>query len=112
MESRWNFKDNLLYKENKQFLILPSEIKKILVLDTSLVVLLNYNPDIGNRNVFCYDFDKVPKWQVPAPIEFHHENDFTGIYLRGGELYVYNRNGVEYHLDKETGKVLDSELIK
>lgn len=111
MESRWNFKDNLLYKNNEQFLTLPSEIKKILVLDNSLVILLD-NADIGNRNVFCYNFNKLLKWQVPAPIEFDHENDFTGIYLSEFELYVYNRNGVEYHLDKETGKVLDSQLIK
>ena len=83
-----------------------------MVLHNSVVILLEYNTDIGNQNVFCYYFNKILKWRVPAPAEFHDENDFTGIYLRQFELYVYNRNGVEYHLDKETGKVLDSQLIR
>jgi hypothetical protein len=112
MGSHWNFIDNLLYKEREQFLILPSKIKKILMLDNSIVILVEYNIDIGDRNVICYDFKKVLKWQIPSPIEVHHENDFTGIYLRDFELYAYNRNGVEYHLNRETGEVLGSELIK
>jgi hypothetical protein len=46
------------------------------------------------------------------PVELHDSNYFSGIYLRGDELYAYNINGVEYHLDKQTGDVLDTELIK
>jgi hypothetical protein len=112
MQSDWNFNTNILYNNNKPFVVLPSEIKKILVLENSIVVLLNHNQVVGNRNVFAYDFNKKIQWQIPAPVEFHSDNEFSAIYLRENELYAYNINGVEYHLNKDTGEILESQLIK
>ena len=112
MKEYWSFSDKLIFKKGEPFLELPSAVNKILVLDNALVILLNYSIVIGNRNVFCYGFSKELKWQVPPPEEFHDQNDFTGIYINDNALYAYNRNGVEYLLDKESGKILFSQLIK
>lgn len=112
MENSWYFKNKSLYRNNELFLTLSTEVEKILELHDSIVILLRYDPNVGNRNIFCYDFEKALKWQVESPVEFHADNYFTSIYLKSNELYCYNINGVEYQLDKEAGIFLDSQLIK
>ena len=86
--------------------------EKTIYLKNSRVVIVKPNTEIGDRNIFCFDYSGKIKWQVPAPPQLHQSNYFTGIYLREGELYAYSLNGVEFHLDKETGVVVDSALIK
>jgi len=110
--SKFVIKNDKIYKNGHIILRCEEEILNFVLVDCEIVVLLKCNPKMSNRNVFCYDIKGSLKWQIPAPIELHDENDFTGIYFRGGDLYAYNRNGVEYHLDVETGKIIGSDLIK
>ena len=67
--------------------------------------------DQSERNVFCYKGDKL-LWQIEEPPKLHHRNCYTSIYLQGDSLYAYSQNGVEAVIDKNTGKILSSELIK
>jgi hypothetical protein len=78
----------------------------------SKVVLVESNSVTGDRNVLCFDYNGKMKWQVPEPPNLHASNFFTSIYLTNGELYAYSKNGVEFHLDKETGIILGSQLIR
>lgn len=112
MTNNFDFKNNVLYKDGERFLSFLSNIEKVLVLKNSIVILLAYSSSAGSQNIFCFDFHKNQKWQISKPVELHHDNYFSAIYLREDEFYAYNINGVEYHLDKETGDVLDTELIK
>lgn len=108
----FTFTDRQLYKEGSLFLLLPSNIQKILVLDDSIIIQIV--PDEANeeRNVLCYDFLGVLKWQIPSPIKVHRDNYYTGIYLRDGSLFAYSISGIEYHLDINSGLALESQLIK
>jgi hypothetical protein len=112
MADDFSFENEVLYKSGKRYLLLPNAIQKLVVLADSIVILVAYSSIVGNQNVFCYDYDKHLLWQIPPPVEFHDENYFTGLYLTNDKLYAYNKNGVEYHLDKQTGKILDSQLIR
>ena len=112
LPANFHFKNNIIYKENKIFIPLESTIVEVLDLQDSLVILLTYNPVIRNQNVLCYTYDQKLKWCISKPEEFHEDNYITGIYLKNTDLYIYNINGVEYHVNKETGAFLSSELIK
>jgi hypothetical protein len=112
MEDDFSFENEVLYKSGQPYLLLPNTIQKLVVLGDSIVILVAYSPIIGNQNVFCYDHNKHVLWQIPPPVEFHDENYFTGLYLTHDRLYAYNKNGVEYQLDKQTGKILESQLIR
>ena len=112
MSNDFDFKNKILYKDGEPFLSFLSDIDKILVLKNTVLVLLKFSSPVDNQNIFCFDFQKNKIWQIPKPVKLHSSNYFSGIYLRGDELYAYNINGVEYHLDKETGNVLDTEMIK
>ena len=106
------FTDNIIYKEGERFLELSSTIIKILPLNDSVVVLLQFLSDAEDRNIFCYDFNGAFKWQVSAPDKILDRNYFTGIYLTDDSLCAYSYSGVEYVLDKESGHFLSSRLIK
>lgn len=110
MIERFTFNKRIIFKYGIEFLSMPSKIKKLVELENAIVVLLDSS--FGDRNIFCIDFSKQLKWQIPKPIEIHAENFFTGIYLREGGLFAYNVNGVEYYLEKETGQFLKWDLIK
>ncbi len=111
-----NLIERILNKYTKVLLRINGEIEKILPIDDKFIILLKPNEHIGNRNVFCYDVDGNLLWQIPFPVivpgHSGHSSDFTGIYLRGTELYAYQRSGIEYHLDKISGLILRFELIK
>jgi hypothetical protein len=78
----------------------------------SKVVLVEADSRTGDRNVFCFDYNGKMKWQICDPPNLHSSNYFTSIYLRGGELFAYSKNGVEIRLDKENGTELEKHLIK
>lgn len=65
----------------------------------------------SERNVFCYKDNKL-LWQIEEPPKLHHTNHYTSIYLHGDSLCAYSQNGVEAIIDKNTGEILSSELIK
>jgi len=112
MPNNFVFRNNILYKDREYFFSFSSNIDKILSLENSVVVLLVYSAAVGNQNIFCFDCQKNQIWQILKPTELHSDNYFSAVYLRGNELYAYNINGTEYHLDKETGDILDTEMIK
>ena len=101
-----------LYKDGELFLSLPAIIKSYLIFNNTIVLLVANNPVVGEQNVFCYDILGDLKWQVPKPFKLHSENYFTSIYFQESELYAYSISGVEYLLDKETGNIINSQLIK
>ena len=105
--ANFHFKNNIIYKENKIFISLVSTIVEVLHLQDSLVILLTYNPVIRNQNVLCYTYDQKLKWCISKPEEFHEDNYVTRIYLKNTDLYIYNINGVEYHVNKETGAIFE-----
>ena len=111
MTNRFNFANNIIYKDGECFLSFLSNIQTILVLDKYIVILVKYSTG-NNQNIYCYDLQKNRKWQIPKPVALHSENYFSALYLRDSEIYAYNINGVEYHLDKDTGNILGTELIK
>lgn len=112
MRDKWRFENNAVFKNENLLLNLDAEVLDMIVLHNDIILLLKSNATLKDRNVFCYDTNGSVKWQIPAPISIHKENDFTGIYLRDSELYAYNRSGVEYNLDIETGRVKASEFIR
>lgn len=103
--------ERFLYKDNELF-SLPEIIKALLVFKNNIVLLVANSPTVDEQNVFCYDISGHLKWQVPKPVTIHSENYFTSIYFQESELYAYSISGVEYHLEKETGNIIDSQLIK
>jgi len=113
VSSPWSFKKNILFNNDQEFIILSSDIKKILIKDDSIVILVNPDNSVGDRNVLCYSQSKILKWQIPKPLNIgHSENDFTGIYFIDENFYAYNRNGIEHCIDVNNGKILNSQLIK
>jgi hypothetical protein len=112
MKDSFTYENNNIYKNGKIFITLPSKVKKILLLDNCILMLISNDPLLRERNVFCYDLSKQLKWQIGNPIKIHSDNFYTDIYLRDYELYAYSVSGVEYQLDIESGAVLKSELIK
>lgn len=101
-----------LYKDGFIFLSFPSQIEMFLILANSIVILISHTPSVEDQNVFCYDLSGQLKWQIPKPFQIHAENYFSSIYLNGLDLFAYSICGVEYHIEKESGQVLNSELIK
>lgn len=112
MTNIFDFKSNMLYRDGEKFLSFPSSISEILVVKNGVIILFQNSSAIGNQNILCFDFQKNQIWQISKPVELHCDNYFSAIYLRDDELYAYNINGIEYHLDKETGNILDTQLIK
>lgn len=88
------------------------KIKDFIIIDDSIIVLIEYTTQIGEQNIFCYNFSGKELWQIPLPIKLHTQNYYTGIYLRDEILYAYSISGVEYELKWSTGEVVNSELIK
>ncbi len=112
MVNSFEFKSNWINKQGVKFVELPSEVLQILLMKDFLIVLVKKNENTGNRNIYCFDSLKQMRWQIPKPIEIHDNNYFTGIYAEESRLCAYNVNGVEYHIELETGLILKSELIK
>lgn len=112
MDYTFDFKNKTVFLDKHPFVSFESTIEDILILKTSLIILLKYNSILGERNIFSYGFDQSLKWQIPQPVQIHSLNYYSSIYLTDNELYAYSISGVEYHLNIETGEILDSELIK
>ena len=68
-------------------------------------------PEDSDCNIYCYESGKII-WQIEEAAKLHARNYFTSIYVKGSELYAYCANGIEAHINKDTGKFLGTELIK
>lgn len=109
----FTFSKNVILYHDKPLLYAAAHIDKELVLEDSILVLLNTDSLKSDRNIFCYDFKGDLKWQIPEPDKLQANNYYTSIYLTGeGILMAYNINGVEVTIDKQTGAILDKQLIK
>jgi hypothetical protein len=112
MKYSFTYEHNNIYFNGEIFISLATKVEIILQLDNCILILITNDPLLREQNIFCYDLSKQLKWQIGKPIKIHNDNYFTDIYLRDSELYAYSVSGVEYQLDKESGAVLKSELIK
>lgn len=104
--------DNRILNNGKTIIELPTNVVDVLSINQLIVVLVDKAQTDNDRNIVCYDFNGNFKWQVPEPIKLHSENYFVGIEIRETQLYAYSVSGVEYHLDPNTGSVLETQLIK
>jgi hypothetical protein len=93
-----------------------SDVQQAILIDNSnaRVILLNYRPAIGVRNIYCVTQSGEIKWQIPKPdkIPDNKINYFVGIDLIDDVLHGYTLNGILYQIDKESGQLLHSEFIK
>ena len=112
MNHKFRFNDKSIFFNKDSFITFQYKIENLLVFPTSLIVLLEPDSSMDERNVFCYAFDKSFKWQIPQPASIHGSNYYSSIYITDDELYAYSVSGVEYHLNVETGEIIKSELIK
>jgi hypothetical protein len=112
-------KDSVIHYSNKELFIdgclfLTAKAKiECCLLDDDLVILLLDGEGFGNdRNIFCYNLNKILKWQIEDPVRLHERNYYTSIYFNGDILQAYNKNGLEVTINKRSGEILDKELIK
>lgn len=69
----------------------------------------NYENDI---NVFGYSFEGKFLWQIEAGDYPNGKSKVSGIYVEGVKFFAYRFSGFEEEIDLETGKILNSVLIK
>jgi len=103
---------NQILKDGKTIICLPAEAIEVLPVDNLIVVLFKKEKADNDRNILCYEFDGTFKWQAPVPFKLHADNYFVGLELRDNQLFAYSISGIEYHLDLNTGDVLESQLVK
>jgi len=65
------------------------------------------------RNVFLVGNDGEMLWQIEPAVQSHGVVGFSNVYFgKNNELLAYSSNGIEYTLDRETGKILDKDLVR
>jgi hypothetical protein len=93
-----------------------SVTKRLSLDDLGEVVLVNGSAvasEERGRNVFLVGNDGQVLWQIEPPVQSHGVVCFENIYFgRNGELLAYSSNGIEYILDRATGRILDKELVR
>jgi|GEM_PF-5496688 len=67
----------------------------------------------ARKNIYLINSDSKIVWQVESCFESRGLSSYTGIYLGDdGRLMAYSSNGIEYVLDKVSGKIIGKELIR
>jgi hypothetical protein len=65
------------------------------------------------RNVFLVGNDGKVLWQIEPAVQSHGVIGFSNVYLGGhSELLAYSSNGIEYTVDRATGRILNKELVR
>jgi hypothetical protein len=110
---KWDYKENILFKENLEFKKFKKIIEKIIQIDNDIIILFESEKESNsNNNVTCLMENGEVKWII----DYHkYPNKFcpvTNIYKNGDFLYVYRRCGIEEKVDINSGQILESELIK
>ncbi len=93
---------------------LQNEIWKVIETSGAYMVL-TYTKKIGddNRNVFLIDRRGKILWQIEAFMFGEEPTFYTNIWIsEKGNLMAFNRKGYECTIDKETGKILETEFTK
>ena len=109
---KWDFKKNILFKEELEFKKFKRIIDKLLLIDEKIIILFESDSERDNNNVICLKKNGEIKWVIDCNNYPNHFCPITNIYLNNDFLYVYRRCGIEEKIDINNGKVLESELIK
>ncbi len=104
---------NNFYINDVLFINAPSFIRKFLVIDNRIILLLKEKTLDNDRNIYCYDFRGNLFWIVSEVVKIHDENYFTNIYIgENDELKAYNLNGIEVTISINNGQIIKAELVK
>lgn len=98
-------------------------VKKRLSLDDDGEVILIDTNDLGSRgisessdperNIVLVNGNGQIVWQIEAAVKSHGAVGYSDVYLgESDDLLAYSSNGIEYSIDKKTGRVLGRELIR
>lgn len=100
--------------KNGESIQLDRDIVQYFESENVIIVLTNpkENKKLNNENAYGYNFKGEQLWQIADLNLFHEQHDYNSIYMQEGELYLYNRCGVEVKIDAYTGNVISQELIK
>jgi hypothetical protein len=109
----WQFRKRTIFWDGKAVMNTNSNVREIIALESTIVVLIEAMPSLENRNILCFDFNGNQRWQISSPIQVHKEDCyFTGLYFRDQDLFAYGVNGVEYLIEIEKGTFKQHQLIK
>ena len=104
---------NKLFHNEKALIVCNAIIQDFIVIDDSIVILVDPNGSQDDQNIYCYQISGKLKWQIPPADKLHHENYYTSVYVsEDASLQAYSINGVEITIDKLNGNILKKELIK
>lgn len=104
-------KKHSVYKDDLELFAVEKPILDFLEVNDNLIVLLEENYGVNN-NVVCYNGDGKYLWRIENQQYIHETCPATAICLKDGALLVYHRCGIEAEIDVQTGKVINSKLIK
>jgi len=109
----YNYSKNKIIINGHEHVSAPAKIIQCLVIDQSIILLLDADELGSDANVYCYDIRGIVQWIVPKPDLVHERNYYTSIYVLSDlYLYAYNISGIEVKLDYNNGQILSTELIK
>ncbi|MDB5286618.1 MAG: hypothetical protein JWR05_1567 [Mucilaginibacter sp.] len=111
--SSWNYLGNKVFSPVGEVIFsAPGEIKVCISINEYIIILLDRQQVQNGANVYCYKYSEL-LWSISEGLGIYGESHFTSIYLRDDlYLYAYEKSGIEYKLNYETGEILSSELIK
>jgi hypothetical protein len=65
------------------------------------------------RNVLLVGNDGKVLWQIEPPVQSHGVVGFSNVYFgKNNELLAYSNNGIEYTVDRATGRILNKDLVR
>ena len=108
--------DNKFFFFNDSLLIeAPALIKKFLILNNFVILLIDPNELKDDKNIFCYSLNGQFEWQIREvpKLPSHTRNYYTSIYVNeNNDFQAYNLNGVEITINLSNGEIIKKELIR
>lgn len=93
-----------------------SVIKRLLLDDLGDLILVDSKsapPPELERNVFLLGGDGKVLWQIEPAVQSHGSIGFSNVYIgENNKLMAYSSNGIEYTIDRLTGRILDKDLVR
>jgi hypothetical protein len=109
-EHQFNIIGNKLFDGDRLLNTFEVAIKKFIVIESRLIILLS--PKIGNCNMICTDLFGDLLWQVSCGKYPDELCEITNISFRDGQLLCYRFCGFEETIDPNTGQIVDSKFTK